>query len=380
MSLENKVAYYKTATYEEHELNAVVSQLFSDINAHELLKTAKKIVIKPNLVIKRAPDACSTTHPSLLGAVMKQLEKYDAKKVVVESPGGLFNESILKGLYKTTGFEAAAKKSGCELNYKTEEVTVPSKRHETIGEFNVLSDFVDADVIINLAKLKTHTLTTMSAATKNLYGAIPGLQKFELHARFPELERFSSMILELTETLRPKINIVDAVYGMEGDGPNNGKPRFFGALFGSRDPFYCDVVCREFLGLDEDSVEMLNVGALRGLCPKSFKDVELVGDTEAFESNKIKDLLMPETKKRNILTILTNGCGGRFRRILESHPMAMKDCKGCGKCVEFCPAKAITIVKGKAKIDRKVCIKCYCCQELCPFGLMGIKRFGIFDL
>ena len=380
MISENKVSYYKADSYREEEIIECVRKIFEDIDADELLRNAKKIVIKPNLVIRRGPDACSTTHPMMLTAVMKALEKYDARKIIVESPGGFFNEAILKGLYKTTGFEDAAKKSGCELNFDVEAITIPSKRHGVISEFNVLREFEGADVIINLCKLKTHTLTTMSGASKNMYGAIPGLQKFELHARFPEIERFSAMVLELTETLSPKINIVDAVYGMEGNGPNNGEARFFGGVFGSRSPFVCDVVCRDYLGLPEDSVEMLDVANEMGLCPKNIGEIELLGDVEEYEKRKLKDLKMPDTKKPNIITTLTQGFGGRFRKFLESRPVAMKDCKGCGKCADFCPAKAITIVKGKAKIDRDTCIKCYCCQELCPFGLMGIKRFGIFDL
>ena len=278
MISENKVSYYKADSYLEEEITECVRKIFNDINAEELLANAKKIVIKPNLVIKRGPDACSTTHPMMLTAVMKALEKYNARKIIVESPGGFFNESVLKGLYKATGFEEAAKNSGCELNFDIESVTIPSKRHDVIGEFNVLREFEGADVIINLCKLKTHTLTTMSAASKNMYGAIPGLQKFELHARFPEIERFSAMVLELTETLSPKINIVDAVYGMEGNGPNNGEARFFGGIFGSRSPYVCDVVCRDYLGLDENSVEMLDVAYQRELCPKNIDGVELVGD------------------------------------------------------------------------------------------------------
>ena len=125
---------------------------------------------------------------------------------------------------------------------------------------------------------------------------------------------------------------------------------------------------------------MLDVANQMGLCPKTVGEITLVGDLEEYKKRKLKDLKMPDTKKLNLITTFTQGFGGRFRRFIESRPVAMKDCKGCGKCADFCPAKAIKIVKGKAKIDREACIKCYCCQELCPFGLMGIKRFGIFDL
>lgn len=375
-----KVSFRAAEDYSSERVFKAVESVFRDINAHELLGSAKKVVIKPNLVIRRPPEACATTHPAVLAAVLRLLEPYDAEVIVAETPGGVFNESVLKALYRTTGAEKAATDGGASLNFDTSSRPVPSKLHEAAADFNILSAIADADLVINIAKLKTHTLTTLSAAVKNMFGAVPGLQKFEMHARFPDPECFCAMVVELTHTISPQINIVDGIYGMEGNGPNNGDRRFFGAVFGSRSPFCCDVVCREFLGLPRDGVPMLNEAARRGFCPANFSELELCGDTDRWEKLRVRDLKLPDTVNGSVITKLTHAFGGRLNRLFEPRPVVTRACVGCGECASYCPAGRIKVVNRRAVIDHDGCIRCFCCQELCKHNAIRIKRAGVLKL
>ncbi|HPE95058.1 MAG TPA: DUF362 domain-containing protein [Bacillota bacterium] len=374
------VAFYRQESYDQASVSATVRKLLKDIGFDELIYKKKKIVIKPNLVIRRPPEAYTTTHPSVVKAVLDALEPYDVDVTVAESPGGVYNEAVMKALYKTTGIAKIAEGTKASLNTSSDTVDIPSRRHCAVTTYNVLAPIAEADLIINLAKLKTHSLTSLSACTKNLYGSIPGLQKFELHARFPDPEQFAAMVVELTETLAPQINIVDAVYGMEGNGPNNGTTRYYGALFGSRSPFCCDVVCCDYLGLSLSSVPMLTTAVKYGLCPDRISKLTLLGDTKQYASLKIKNLKLPDTQNGSVIARLSRFAGGRVTRFFEPHPVITNRCVGCGECVMYCPQKTIKLVDRHAVIDRANCIKCFCCQELCRTNAIKIHRVGILKL
>ena len=122
----------------------------------------------------------------------------------------------------------------------------------------------------------------MTAATKNLFGTVPGLTKGAYHYRFPEETRFADMLVDLNEYFKPRLCVVDAVWAMEGNGPTQGRPRKLGALLASKCPYSVDLACAKLIGLKADDVPTLAAARRRGLIPQTAEELNVHGDLNAF--------------------------------------------------------------------------------------------------
>jgi uncharacterized protein (DUF362 family)/NAD-dependent dihydropyrimidine dehydrogenase PreA subunit len=375
--LNTQVIINKCDTYDIAEVGAVIRTQLASIGADETLFAGKKVVIKPNLVVPVSPEKCTTTHPSIVEAAARYISQMGGTVTIAESPGGPYVGSLLNRVYKITGMADAAGKSGAALNYDVTSRPFNAPHAVTSHYFDVITPVYDADVIVSISKLKTHTLTILSAAVKNLFGVVPGVGKFGIHARYKDQDDFQSALVDLTSALcetKPVISIVDAVDAMEGNGPSGGSPRHVGCIISGRNPFTVDLLCAEIIGVPGE-VKMLDYAAERGLCPPSAGSLRLTGDD--INIFKITDYKKPDTRRSE-----------KFRhlpRFLSPRPVIdPKKCVGCVKCYESCPAKTIAIKyyngKKKAEINDKNCIRCFCCQELCPSKAVYIKKNIIFRL
>lgn len=337
--------------------------------------SGKKVLIKPNLVTPALPEKCITTHPSLVEAAAGYISENGGSVTIADSPGGPYAEALLRYNYKVTGMAAAARKTGAKLNFDTKYRTFTAPVAVTCHYFDVITPVLDADIIVNIAKLKSHTLTVMSAAAKNLFGIVPGVGKFGVHARYRNQDDFQSALVDLVSAIcrtKTVISIVDAVEAMEGNGPTGGSPRHVGCVVSGLNPFAADLACADIIGVTGD-VRMLEYAAERGFCPDSLQALELTGDDIGMF--RINDFLKPDTHRSRKF--------GLLHRFMAPRPViGRQKCAGCGKCVENCPAKTIVIkqygTRKKAEIIIKGCIRCYCCQELCPFNAVDIKKSFIF--
>ena len=335
-----------------------------------------RIAVKANLISAMKPEAAATTHPALLGALTKLLLEKGAKVTVGDSPGGVYNRVYVERVYEVCGLKAL-EALGAELNrdFGQKEQSFPEGK--VLKHFTYTSWLDSADAIINFSKLKVHAMMGMTAATKNLFGTIPGSVKAEYHYRFPEYADFADMLVDLNEYFRPRLNICDAVVGMEGNGPTQGTPKTIGALLASESPYALDLAAAELIGLRREDVPYLEAAFRRGLIPATAAKLTVDGDLNAFKPEKFRNIA-----SRDSLTTFVSGSGAAaklFRaaagKLLESRPeLEAGKCVGCGVCARSCPAKAITIEAKQAKIDRGACIRCFCCQELCPRGAMKVHR------
>lgn len=377
----NKVYVYDLDCYDYYNVKSTVFPLLSamlednGIQAETL--AGKKVVLKPNLLAKREAEAGITAHPSFVQAAGEFFVNLGTQVVIADSPGGVYNTGALEGIYKTTGMNDAAEKSGSVTNKDTGCTSV-YKPDISARKFNIINPLNEADLIVNLARLKTHALCEVSLAVKNMFGAIPGLQKAEQHARFPGRMDFADMLCDLCLVTAPQLNIIDGVCGMEGNGPAGGTLKKVGTVIASANPFAADIVAARIMGYNEKEVGTIECAVKRGLCPESIYGIEFVGEDYTKYVSAFK---RPDATAGGLLKQLPSLFGGRLQKFLEPKPVVnKKKCIGCGECMRNCPVCTIRIKDRKAEIEPKACIKCYCCQEFCPVKAIKVKSNLLFRL
>ena len=370
---EYDVSAVRCSSYDPQEVEAALNAVLAPIGGLDWVKEGMQIAIKANLVTFAKPEEAVTTHPALICALIKMLCARGAKVTVGDSPGGLYNAAFLNRVYSVCGLEAVEEAGGM-LNRDFGQSEAHFEGAKVARSFTYTSYLDNADAIIDFCKLKTHGMMGMSAAAKNMFGVVPGTMKPEYHFRYPNPVDFSRMIVDIDEYFAPKIKlcIADAVVGMEGNGPTAGTPRQIGCLLASENPHKLDLVCAKIIGLSPDDVPTLGAARERGLIPDDVDGLSIFGDVDSMVIPDYQNIAV----RRSLLFDNRSKLFGKIARVaLEAKPVVKKkDCKGCKKCKEICPAMAITMVDGKPVIDRKKCIKCFCCQEFCPFGAMVVHR------
>lgn len=346
------VSVLKTAAYDQALLDRTIAAHFEALCVADDLKPGMKVLIKPNLLTGRDPAMAVTSHPAFLRAVANWLRAHGIEHITLaDSPGGLYTPAALRKVY-----------AACQLTQLSDVLTLNEDcTHGEKNGFHLLSPVLEADYIINCARLKTHGLTVMSAGVKNLFGCIPGLQKAEWHAKRSTLEGFSDMLIDLCETVKPSITLVDAIDCMEGNGPGGGTVRYMGYTLCSRSPYAVDEAGAQLMGLPDRMAPVIQAARKRGL---PTVPVTLTGDPiiPAHPAFKLPDAIVG---KERLLSF--NGLFHHFFGRKRAYPKLIPDrCVGCGKCAESCPEHIIQIVDRKAVIQRKGCISCFCCQEMCP--------------
>ena len=366
------VAIVRCADYGEETCERALREVLVPFGGLDWVRPGMRVVIKANLVSAMKPEKAATTHPALLAALTRMLRERGANVVIGDSPGGTFAAPHLNAVYRVCGL-SEAEAAGAELNrdFSQKEADLPEAH--TAKHITYTGYLDGADAIISFCKLKSHGMLSLSAATKNLFGAIPGIIKPEYHYRYPDPMDFADMLIDLNEFFRPKLYLVDAVQTMEGNGPTAGTPKYMGALLAGTNPHKIDLLCAKLIGLEAKNVPTLRAAQERGLTPASAEELEVSGDAEEFVC---KDFVTVQkgtgtdfgAQKGKLL-------GAAAKTVLRARPKLKRSrCVGCGVCRDTCPAHAIVIEKGKAKIDRRACIRCFCCQEFCPKGAMRVHR------
>lgn len=365
------ISIVKCEDYSPENVASALDNLLALAGGLDWVTPNMKIVIKANLVTFMKPDAAGTTHPALLCELVKRLCEKGADVVVGDSPGGLYTSAFVNKVYSVTGMNKI-KDVGGKLNENFQQKSTTFENGKVLKDFEYTAFLDDADAIINFCKLKTHGMMGMSAATKNMFGAIPGTLKPEYHFKYPNHFDFADMLIDLNEYFKPRLCIVDAVVGMEGNGPTMGTPRHIGALLASTDPYKLDLACAKIIGLTKENVTTLEASFKRNQIPATAEELSCNDNLNNYVIENYDNILV----HRSLLFEDKNKLVGRIiTKAMKSVPaLEKKSCIGCKKCFEICPAKAITMKNDKPVIDRKKCISCFCCQEFCPKGAMKVKR------
>lgn len=365
------------------QVDQAVEAIFAASERARGLGPHSKVLIKPNLLAKHVPDHAVTTHPAVVAACIRALRRRGVQDIVVaDSPGGLYNPSIMRSVYQASGLSWECRSLETQV-YTECRSGIRAAQGKLVRQFQLLEPVLQADFIVNVPKLKTHVMTGMSCAVKNLFGTVPGLQKAEFHMRFPEKESFGDMLVDLCETVKPDLTVVDGVLAMEGDGPAGGVPRQLNLILGGENPYAIDLTVCHMMGLPAMAVPYLNAAHRRGLCPEKADPTWLCGDVK--EADPIGDFRLPESYtninfSNRAPRAIRWAVPGVEKWIAPRPKIEKSKCVGCGKCAEICPGHTIRVEQGKAHIDPKGCIRCFCCHEMCPVKAIRVKRFRLFQM
>ncbi len=369
---DNSVIIYECTDYENEKLKRSVSDIFQKIDGFErLLNSGDTVVIKPNMLLGKSPDQVVTTHPNLIKQVINILKKFECEIVIGDSPGGPFNENRLKRIYKKTGFFELADNEKVSLNYNTSSTKISFKDGFLVKSFEISDFILNADLIINMSKLKTHSFMKYTGSVKNLFGSIPGMQKAEYHLRMPEADNFALMLVDLARYIAPQINIMDAVIGMEGAGPSAGEKRKFGYIMASTSCFSLDVAGAYLFNIEPEDIPTINQAKKNGLVG-NIDQIKLIGDKLIPADNTIT----PEINESDTRTVnnLPYFLANIVNKLLKPSPVFnTEQCVKCGDCAANCPAEAIEL-DDYPEVDLNACIRCFCCQELCYYEAVNIKK------
>ncbi|HOD54745.1 MAG TPA: DUF362 domain-containing protein [Candidatus Cloacimonadota bacterium] len=333
------------------------------------LDKVHKILIKPNMLGAHHPDKAVTTHPAVLEAMILFLKEQGKGIWVGDSPGGIVSA---EKVWKDTGLGEVCVRHNIPLLDFGKNGMV----HKTINgtDYHFEKIVFEVDGIINLAKMKTHSLMLYTGCVKNFYGLIPGLFKSELHKRFPQPKDFSQVIIDIYSHIQDRIlfNVLDGIVGMEGEGPSAGKPRAFKRLFISETAPALDYAASRMMGFQIEQLDYLN--QLLQNISLNLKDIEI---EEAFKNEILTDVAIKEVQfRKRFLDSLPSSIKKVFNLLFNYYPYFDNTCKKCGICVKSCPMSALSL-EGKAKkptLIKSKCIKCMCCHELCPFHAVTIRK------
>lgn len=331
------------------------------------------VLLKPNILRAASPDLAVTTHPAFVSAVIRLYRKLGAKKILVgDSPG--WQPSFLAAT--TSGILEACKNEGAEFRDFADAVSVENPQGVIVKRFNIARAVAEADMVISLPKLKTHGLMYFTGAAKNLFGVIPGIQKSAFHMRFPGRHEFGIMLSDLVLALKPAGAFMDAITGMEGPGPNSGKPKDLGFILASENVFEMDWLASEIIGYNPLDIPYLAVARENPVYgfssriktiganpaqvkPDSFELVSVLKENDFFRKHLPSWMYLP------------------LKNLMVARPVfSEKKCIRCQACIKICPVDALALTEKKnAPVpDYSKCIRCYCCHEVCPVDAIDLKR------
>lgn len=377
------VSLVRCTDYKIDHMRQALPRLLEPLGGLSWVTPGMKVVIKANLVSGKPPEDAVTTHPALLCVLTEMLKAKGAASVVIgDSPGGVYNAAYLNRIYQKCGI-TAAEQYGAVLNQNFGITEVHFPEAAVAHEFKYTAYLDDADAVINCCKLKTHGMMGMTCAVKNMYGMVPGSVKSEYHYRYSDPMDFARMIIDLNRAKPARLHIVDAVVGMEGNGPTAGTPREIGCLLAGYDPYRLDMICAGIIGLPPTCIPTVAAAQGLGLCPDEPRDITTNEPWQSFIVPDFENIRNAEALAQQDGNVALWGrVKDRLMKVfMRSRPAVQKDeCIGCAECGRICPAKVITMVNGKPRIDRKKCIHCFCCQEFCPVGAMKVHRTPIAKL
>jgi len=338
---------------------------------YSYIRPRSKVLVKPNLLMAKEPAFGITTHPEVVRAVIRLLKELNCTIYVGDSPSvwGRYVENV-EQVYERTGMKKVCDEEGVEL--------VKFDKRRMRVKFPLTTWLDNCDYLVNLPRFKTHQLTLLSGAIKNLFGLVSGTYKTEIHKNYFDIEEFSNILVDIYQEARPTLTIVDAITAMEGDGPaTGGKLRNTNLLLASSDCVALDSVLALIMGIKPYDVLTTREAGHRGLGEPDVNLMDIRG--ERLINVITENFILPVSAitRKKIPEPLVKIA----RRLIKYRPYPVRQsCIRCGACIESCPNDAISMGRRGIVFDYKKCIACFCCQETCPALAIKVKKSLIAKL
>ncbi|MFQ5455830.1 MAG: DUF362 domain-containing protein [Nitrospirota bacterium] len=373
----SKVSIVRCKDYDDY--NKVYSSVKKSIELigmmERVVKPGDKVLVKPNLLSAKSPEKGVTTHPSLVKAVIQLVKELGGKPFIGDSSFEMLfrnNTSEMQKIAKVTGMKKIADEMDVEFIGFKDSAAVNTPKECLFKNLEIARDALEADVVINLPKLKTHSQMIMTLSVKNMFGCVVGNRKMQWHFKAGiDISYFGKMLVDIYYTIKPILSIVDGIVGLEGNGPGaSGIPRNMGLIIAGNDCIAIDTVICEIVGLKVDELPTNKAAIDGGIGVSDISDIEILG--EDIKGIKVNDFVFPETVELRFgPRFLTN----TIRNSISHKPIEdKKRCTLCGSCVAVCPVQIIKIGKTRLYFEYDRCIRCYCCIEVCPEGAMRTKK------
>jgi uncharacterized protein (DUF362 family) len=342
-----KVSIIKT-TYSDPGIEILLVPLGG---MEQFVKRNEKVLLKVNLLSVKGPEKAVTTHPEFVRAVAKAVRGAGGKPYIADSPAGTFSKRLLRKAYRRTGLEKLAAEEEIPLNLDTgvKKLDIPDGKR--LQRSPICEFVLNADKVIALPKLKTHSFQYMTLACKIMYGVVPGLIKAKYHAQFPSRVGFADMMLDILTIIRPHLFIMDGIIGMQGQGPGSGDPVKMDLVLASTDAVAMDISICKILGIEPVGIPALKRAKVRGLWPEKIEYPLQEPEEVAYRGFRL-----PNTADH----LLTG------KKPPRKSPAISEKCTACGDCEKICPKDAVKVVEQMAEVNYTKCIRCFCCHEVCP--------------
>jgi uncharacterized protein (DUF362 family)/Pyruvate/2-oxoacid:ferredoxin oxidoreductase delta subunit len=354
-----KVAAVKTEGYEDDGVQRSLESGLDLIGALDESR-CRNLLVKPNCLSPKSPSQCVTTHPSVVKAVVRVMKERCDAIIVGDQPGSAHGERALE----VSGIKRVCEEEGVLATTFEGRGYEPVTVSEMLGECYFAKAYLDADLVISVSKLKTHVQTKYTGAVKNVFGAVPLKTRRLAHAL---AHRLPEALVDIYSYSPPSINVMDAVWGMEGDGPSQGRPKYLGLLFASRDAVALDAVASYLMGFDPMEIDTTRIAHGRGIGVGDLTEIEVVGEEIGEYRRRFKRPTSLYMRNARLLSWMLYSLSSVRPKLHRRH------CRKCGGCVEICSVDAISM-NPYPRIDYDRCIECFSCAEVCEHDAIRAKR------
>ncbi len=370
--MENKVYLNSISHYNIDDILENLREASKYLNLEESFKKGETLLLKPNyLTGTKIGKKPVITESKIIEATIIFFKELGLKISIGDSPA---LESFRKIAQKSGLFEICSR-YGVEIVEFKEKKEFELPDFSTIKKVNLASEIFNFDHIVNLPKLKTHSMMGLTLGIKNMFGVVIGKEKAKNHLNSGEdREIFAKLMLAIYVKTAPHLThltILDGISGMEGNGPSNGDERNFGIFAISKDAITLDAVTSKILNFPEEKNHILK--AAKEIFPNKCDLKNVKTFPKNISQFKVENLRMP--KMGDCRWQLPQSLANFLRDIVSPKlKIDTNRCIMCKKCVEVCPTNSILEKKNHLKINSKSCIRCFCCQEICPENAIFVKE------